>query len=140
MNNLLLAEPVPSCVPGAKIINDGLSPYQRHGTQYLNQGAALCDQIATKFNEVITSIDGDDFNGHESGLLIHNDQAQWNRQQQVAEASRGFGRGQSQPKGILKPPSTSINYFSKVNLYANSRLPSNLPPLKLYVMSMSIVY
>ena len=132
MNNLLLAEPVPSCVPGAKILNDGLSPYQRQGTQYFNQGAALCDQIATKLNEVITSIDGDNFNGHESGLLIHNNHMQPNHQ--ATETIRGLGRGISPARGILKPPSTSINYFSKVNLYANSRLPSNLPPLKLYVI------
>jgi hypothetical protein len=28
---------------------------------------------------------------------------------------------------------TSTNYFSKANLYANSRLPPNLPPLRLYL-------
>lgn len=28
---------------------------------------------------------------------------------------------------------TSTNYFAKANLYANARLPPNLPPLKLYM-------
>lgn len=28
---------------------------------------------------------------------------------------------------------TSANYFTKANLYANARLPANLPPLKLYM-------
>lgn len=31
-----------------------------------------------------------------------------------------------------KKPAGSIDYFSKVYLYANSRMPPSLPPLKLY--------
>ena len=33
----------------------------------------------------------------------------------------------------------STNYFAKANLYANARLPANLPPLKLYMPTYSIL-
>lgn len=140
MTNLLHIQSIPPCVPGAKIINDGLSPFQRHGTQYLNQTAALCDQIATKLNEIITLIDEERFNGHESGLLVHSDvQAQLEQQRPVQhpqDASRGLGKSKERTRTRGKittncSTTTSINYFAKVNLYANSRLPPNLPPLKL---------
>lgn len=138
MSNLLHTEPIPQHIPGARTVNDGLSPFQRHGTQYLNQGAALFDQIATKLNEVITMIDEDRFNGHEDGLLVHTKpQVHWGGDDDQQERSRG-GRSKSKTrtKGKLitsNPSATSMNYFAKVNLYANSRLPPNLPPLKLYV-------
>jgi hypothetical protein len=37
-------------------------------TVYLNQGAALCDLISSKFDAVITSIDGEIFSGDEKEL------------------------------------------------------------------------
>ena len=35
--------------------------------------------------------------------------------------------------GVITSAITSTNYFDKVYLYANSRLPPNLPPLRLYI-------
>lgn len=124
VNNLLQAD-MPPC----------LSPLQMQGTQYLNQGAALCDQIASKLNEVITLIDGDRFSGSESQMVLHNEVQL--PQEQPETTSRGMLWGKSKGKGATSvstastSASTSTNYFSKVNLYANSRLPPNLPPLKL---------
>lgn len=125
MTNLLQAD-MPPC----------LTPLQMQGTQYLNQGAALCDQIASKLNEVITLIDGDRFSGNENQMFLHNE-GQLRQQQQVENTSRRILWGKSKDKVATSVStastnaSTSTNYFSKVNLYANSRLPPNLPPLKL---------
>jgi hypothetical protein len=38
---------VPNCIPGAHIFNNGMSEWQRQGTQYLDQGAALYDAISS---------------------------------------------------------------------------------------------
>lgn len=43
-------------------------------------------------------------------------------------ASREVSRGANR---AISSAVTSTNYFAKVNLYANSQLPPNLPPLKL---------
>ena len=134
MTNLLQTD-VPHYIPGARIFNDGLSPLQMQGTQYLNQGAALCDQIASKLNEIITLIDGENFSGRERDLAMYHQpevQPLW-QQQQPEDTSRGFGKTKS--KGMVNNSVSSAltmtNYFAKVNHYANSRLPPSLPPLKL---------
>ena len=49
-----------------------------------------------------------------------------------------FSKNQSASKSANKAISSTLvgtNYFAKANLYANSRLPPNLPPLKLYLPS-----
>lgn len=48
-----------------------------------------------------------------------------------SNAAREISRGVND---AVSTAVTSTNYFSKANLYANSRLPLNLPPLKLYVI------
>jgi hypothetical protein len=135
MTNLLQHEsPVPPCIPGSRIVNDGLSPLQMQGTQYLNQGAALCDQIATKLNELITLMDGDRYNGHESQLVIHHQpQPLWQQQQphNARQVNPGYGKSKGVINDSVSSALVSTNYFEKVNLYANSRLPPNLTPLKL---------
>ena len=130
----LLAHDVPECIPGARIFNDGIPPLQMQATQYLNQGAALCDLITSKFNEIITLIDGERFSGNEGELVVHqpHPQPMW-QQEQPRNANKEIVKGKS--KGMvnnsISSALTSTNYFAKVNLYANSRLPPNLPPLKL---------
>ena len=88
---------------------------------------ALCDIISTKFDAVITSIDGEQFGGEEQELLIQDD---------VQSGIRGgWGLGGRQvSRGANRAITTAVvgtNYFAKANLYANSRLPPNLPPLQL---------
>ena len=88
---------------------------------------ALCNLISTKFDSVITSIDGERFGGEEQDLLIQDDS------QSGIRGGWGFGTRQVS-RGANRAISTAIigtNYFAKVNLYANSRLPPNLPPLQL---------
>lgn len=88
---------------------------------------ALCDLISTKFDSVITSIDGEQFGGNEQELFIQDD---------VQSGLRGgWGLGNRQvSRGANRAITTAVvgtNYFAKVNLYANSKLPPNLPPLQL---------
>jgi hypothetical protein len=129
---------IPPCVPGAQLFNDGLPRWHQQGTQYLNQGAALCDLISSKFNSVVTSIDAEKFSGDERELWVYQPPTP-----PQYEQSRAVAIKTEKSKGKPKPGSkddtgcpivakiTSANYFSKVNLYANSRLPPNLPPVKL---------
>lgn len=88
---------------------------------------ALIDLISTKFDSVITSIDGEQFGGDEQELEIQDD---------VQSGIRGgWGLGSRQmSRSANRAISTAVvgtNYFAKANLYANSRLPPNLPSLQL---------
>ena len=124
----LLDQGVPQCVPGAKYINNGVPA----GTQYLNQGAALCDLISSKFDSVITLIDGDKFNGDERELVVHQaPQPMWPQAQESDRALMKSGKSKGMVNNSVSTALISANYFAKVNLYANSRLPPNLPPMKL---------
>lgn len=87
----------------------------------------LRDLISTKFDSVITSIDGEQFGGDEQELEIPDD---------VHSGIRGGGGIGSRQvsQGANRAISTAVvgtNYFAKANLYANSRLPPNLPALQL---------
>lgn len=88
---------------------------------------ALRDLISTKFDSVINSIDGEQFYGHDQELVVHNDSQSGIR--------GGWGLASRQvTRGANRAISTAVvgtNYFAKANLYANSRLPPNLPPLQL---------
>ena len=88
---------------------------------------ALRHLISTKFDSVITSIDGEQFAGEEQELVIQDDEQSGIR--------GGWGSGSRQvSRGANRAISTAVvgtNHFAKANLYANSRLPPNLPPLQL---------
>lgn len=135
MTNLLSSN-VPQHIPGARMFNDGTTALQMQSTQYLNQAAALMDQISSKFDAVITMIDGERFSGDERELAIFASPPIWQQQQEESGYSeRGLSKGKS--KGMVNnsvsSALTTTNYFAKANLYANSRLPPNFPPLKLYI-------
>lgn len=122
---------------GAKIIQNGVSPLYMQGTQYLNQSAALCDLITSKFDNIITLIDGEQFSGDERELAVMSPpQPMWKQQQEesgYSERALGKGKSKGMVNNSVSSALTSTNYFAKVYLYANSRLPPNLPPLKLYM-------
>lgn len=128
----LLAGNVPEYIPGAQIFNDGVPA----GTQYLNQAAALCEVISSKFDAVITRIDGGSFSGDERELAVlgapPNAPPMWQQEQSQDTDRSAATKGKS--KGMVNNSVSSAmsgtNYFAKVNLYANSRLPPNFPPLK----------
>lgn len=132
MSNLLTSD-VPPCVPGAHIINDGRSTWQKQGTQYLNQGAALIDCISSKLDAVITQIDGERFSGDVKELVVYEQRAPMWEQERNARSEYSQGKSRGIVNSSISSALISTNYFAKVHLYANSRLPPDLPPMKLYV-------
>ena len=83
--------------------------------------------ISTKLDSVITSIDGEEFGGKEQDLVIKEDPL-------VGLRGGGDSAGREAARGANRAISTvvtSTNYFAKVHLYANSKLPPDLPPLQL---------
>lgn len=117
MNNLLSAE-VHDYVPGARTLNVGISASQRQ-------------LISTKLDAVITQIDGEIFSGDERELAVYEQPPMW--QQERGYSAPKHIQGKSKGMVPVSSALVSTNYFAKVNLYANSRLPPNLPPMKLYI-------
>lgn len=112
-------------------------------TRYLNRGAALCDQIGAKFNDVISLMDEECFHGGENELLVTFTSPP-TPLESTPETTRARSGGDATSKAVGKKASkganqavtsavTSTNYFSKANLYANSRLPRELRPLRVYM-------
>ncbi|KAH6662868.1 Alpha/Beta hydrolase protein [Halenospora varia] len=131
VSNLLSYE-APEYIPGARYWNDGVPA----GTQYLNQGAALCDLISSKLDAVITQIDGERFSGDERELAVFQPPQPIWQQEQPETMERGLvksGKSKGMVNNSVSSALSSTNYFAKVHLYANSRLPPYLPPMKLYM-------
>ena len=123
-------------------IDDSIPALQGCGTQLLNQSAALYDQISDRFNDVMTLIDGDRYKGNEKDLFA------WQSNQAASHPTTAVGlsnekgavktkqkpRPKDHPKGQTTAVAASVisgNFFAKVELYANSKLPMDLPPLRL---------
>ena len=109
-------------LPGPSRAAEGRHGLQDSTAHYMNRGAALCDRISSRLNEVITSMDGQVFQGDQRELHIQN----------VPVLESGGVAGNA-PEPTTGSSSNSSNHFSKVWLYANSRLPPHLPPLKVYM-------
>ncbi|KAF8856614.1 alpha/beta-hydrolase [Acephala macrosclerotiorum] len=140
--NLLAGNGTGEC-PATQFIQSGVSPLYLQGTQYVNQGAALIDLISSKFDTIITQIDGEGFSGDERELMVHAPPQPMLQQEQAAEyteKSVSKGKSKGMVNNSISSALTSANYFAKVNLYANSRLPPNLPPLKLYVTTYPLLW
>ncbi|KAF2456576.1 Alpha/Beta hydrolase protein [Lineolata rhizophorae] len=111
----------------AASFNDINDAVQSATTGYIAQGAALCDLIQNKLNDVIIAMDGDRFSGDEKDLVVFNPANIDGQLPSNAETSRS----NLEPQNRVQAYST--NYFAKVWLYRNSRLPPHLPPLKIYM-------
>jgi hypothetical protein len=132
----LLAGDVPQGFPGTRIFNDGVPAWQNQRAQCPNQGVALYELISSEFNAVITLIDQGRFSGDERELMVlQPPQLTWQQEQDTGYTDRDLFKGKS--KGVVSSKIStalvSTSYFAKVNLYANSKLPPNLPPMKLFV-------
>jgi len=121
-----------------KVIDNNVNALQDCGTQLLNQSAALYDQISDRFNDVMTLIDGDRYVGNERDLFA------WQSGQSPSQSptltgdrggpkSKPKSRPRDHPKGQTSAAAAVIsgNFFAKVELYGNSKLPMDLPPLRL---------
>lgn len=125
-----------------QLFDDGLPPWHGYGSQLLNQGAAMYDQIFHRFNDVMTSIDRDRLSGNEGDLFTYqpvptNQQGPTSPGPSGTEASAKKTKKdhvKDHHKGQTTAVAASVisgSHFAKVELYANSKLPMNLPPLKL---------
>lgn len=104
-------------------------------TQHFGQGGQLCDLISSKFDNAITLIDGDNFRGQEDYLAAYHP-SQLMLQQEAGTTDKALlksGISKGMMNTSIATALSGSNYFSKVDLYANSSLPPNLPPLKLYM-------
>lgn len=122
-----------------QLFDDGLPSWHNYRTQILNQGAALYDQISSRFDDVVTLIDRDRYVGSEKHNVPHQP-VMTTPPPAPSPAGRGSEKvtkksyARNQPKGQTTALATSVmsdSYFAKVDLYANSRLPMHLPPFKL---------
>lgn len=107
----------------------------KKSTQVLNQGAALCDIMCSKLDAVLTSIDGEKFSGNEQDLEIQGDPITYAAQ---ASLSPDKYRGHA-PQVVQGLDEHGTNQFSKVWLYANSRLPPHMPPFKVYMPTYPLI-
>ncbi|KPM37826.1 hypothetical protein AK830_g8734 [Neonectria ditissima] len=139
----LTKEMVPAAIP--QLYDDGLSVW--HGcNQLATSTAAKYDQVYSRFNNVMTLIDTEMCHGNENDLFNCHSGPEPEPQSSASITTspplaqdRGFS---SKPKKSVKPKKSqssnvascvvSGNYFSKVEFYANSKLPRDLPRLALY--------
>ncbi|KAF7545182.1 hypothetical protein G7Z17_g9364 [Cylindrodendrum hubeiense] len=135
-----------------QLYDDGLAAW--HGcTQLVSSTATKYDQVYNRFNNVMTLIDHEKCVGNENDLFNCISNPSPSPQSSPDNSpplnqDRGFDMPSSKPKKSLKPKKSqascatavvSGNYFSKVEHYANSKLPRDLPPLALYVPTWPIL-
>ncbi|KAI8956613.1 alpha/beta-hydrolase [Daldinia sp. FL1419] len=136
---------------GHQILNDGLPKWHAYGTQMLNQSAAMYDQICSSFDDVMTLIDRDKYIGNENDLFTYQPHlvlppSPEVRQRTVVHKGSAkkskTGTTKETPKGQANAITSSLasrGYFAKVELYANSKLSSNLTPLRLHIPTYPLV-
>ncbi|KAI1809252.1 alpha/beta-hydrolase [Poronia punctata] len=132
-----------------QLVDDGLPRWHTYGSQFLNQTAALYDQISSKFDNVMTLIDRDKLSGHENELFMYQSPSppiparppptSENAVSRLADPKGGTGRKSRKDttsKGQTSAVAASLitgGYFSRVDLYINSRLPAELPRFRVTV-------
>lgn len=127
----LLASDNPESTPGTQGVDLGVPATQQ---QEAMEGPSLRSIISAKFNAVVTLIDGERFSGDEADLTLSQSQLPaWHQEAGYTSHEVSKGKSKESAKNAkLSLEFSNANYFSKVYLYANSRLPRSLPPMKLY--------
>ncbi|KAI1774314.1 alpha/beta-hydrolase [Hypoxylon cercidicola] len=141
-------------IPGNAVhqmIDDGLPRWHAYGTQLVNQSAAMYDQICTRFDNVMTLIDRDKYVGNENDLFTYQPNLvavpPTEPPQQLIVSKGHTKKGKKEtPKEVAKGQTSALasslasrGYFAKVELYANSKLPANLPPLRLHIPTYPLI-
>ncbi|SPN98734.1 uncharacterized protein DNG_01779 [Cephalotrichum gorgonifer] len=133
-----------------QIYNESLTAWQTYGTQVINQTAAVADQVSSSLNHIMTMIDGERIAGNEMDLFTYRPPAVAHTHPPSRPVDRPPGsrakKGDKGDKGHTKGQTSAVaaavvsgGYFSKVDMYTNSRLPRDLPPLKLYVSTWPLI-
>lgn len=112
-----------TCIP--RLLDDALPLWHDCGSQLISHGNALIDQISDRFDNVLTVIDQGGYDGEEHDI------SSWQPAQRPALPPRPSAPTAAAAAAAAAAVSEGV--FAKVDLYANSKLPMNLPPLKLYV-------
>jgi len=114
-------------------LDHGVAQLQLRGNNQPIEYGELYNLISSKFNVVVTSIDEKSFSGDEGELAVHTSPKPWQQQPETGQLSRELipGRPKAATNNLISSTLISINYSAKVNLYANSKLPLNLPPMKM---------
>ena len=114
--------------------DDGLPSSHAPGSTLVDQGAVLHDQLSSKLDRILTSIDNNRFDSLEGDLFSFVPTQAVPARAVIMHAlprdPRKHAPGKKQYVGVLASI-RSGNYIAKVDLYANSRLPYNLPPARL---------
>lgn len=121
--------------------------------QWTSSTAAAYDEICNRFDDVMTLIDRERLSGHEKSLFLAQETTSHSLvkhqpdsktlshpQADASTTNKALLRRQGDPpkkKGQVSQTAhitasvVSGNYFSKVEMYANSKLPMSLTPLRL---------
>lgn len=121
------------------------------GSRGSGAGSSVTSHMSQKFTDLMTLIDCDRFSGHEMDLFTcpfrsrpsaagDDTQEQVRGNPKTHEPPRRGGDHHSRLQTAdVAATVISGNYFAKVELYANARLPMDLPPLKLYIPTWPLV-
>ncbi|KAL2195133.1 Alpha/Beta hydrolase protein [Corynascus similis CBS 632.67] len=123
---------------------DGVFPsWQGSGSQLIQQGNAVVNEISHRLNNVLTKIDQGGYRGKEHDIYTWQPAQTQTRPaspeplitEKGHSSSNKKSRSKPHPKGQTSAAAgvVSSSFFAKADCYANSRLPMNLPPLKLYI-------
>lgn len=133
---------------GTDQLLDGVIPgWQGRGGQLVSQASFVVDEISQRFDSVLTMIDQGGYNGKEQEiyswqpqlapgqLVSYEPPVAGKATTKSASKSRRKSHSRDHPKvqATAATAAVSGSFFGKVDSYANSRLPMNLPPLKLCV-------
>ena len=112
----------------------------------------IYELLCSRLDSVITAIDGETFSGDERELGRYTAEDERSHNSSIVVIHEGpqlalrggglFGKNHSASRGADRAISstlTSTNYFAKATLYANSKLPVNLPPLRLLLPAYSLL-
>lgn len=117
--------------------NDGLGAWYGYSTQVFGSTISTFDEISYRLNNVLTMIDNGGLAGHEMDLFACR---QPTRVEQESKEVIKSGKKGSKDRDREKSAKSNVqpcdvaasvvrgDYFSKVELYANSKLPKDLPP------------
>ncbi|KAK4119216.1 alpha/beta-hydrolase [Parathielavia appendiculata] len=130
-----------TCIP--RLLNEVLPSWPNCGNQLVRQGNGLVNEISNRLDNVLTTIDQGGYNGKEHDIFAWQPtQAATPPVSLVAPVSekgllkvgkKSSGKGHPKGQTTMAAAVVSGSFFTKVDYYANSRLPMNLPPLKLFI-------